>query len=261
METKVYDKAILRNNAIDDFTLITEIELRYPIVEIKQNVRGRDYFVGDIHGFLSSFSAGLEVLKFDPENDRVFSVGDLVDRGPRSLDCLRLVNENWFYAVAGNHERLLYKNTKGIEIQKKLENSWQFKLKENEIEECRQLLEKMHWAITVEIEGCLIGVVHADVPRDATWPDYCAKLEGFDRESIECATWSRKLINGGVGQIPGVDVVFVGHQGIEEPTSYNNVVCIDTCVHIPGRYCKNYGLTFAYLKDGKPEYVTINNEK
>lgn len=37
----------------------------------------------------------------------MFSVGDLIDRGGKSRDCLSLLYEKWFHAVKGNHEDIL----------------------------------------------------------------------------------------------------------------------------------------------------------
>lgn len=71
------------------------------------NALGRDFIVSDLHGCLDLFLASLDRVSFDPAHDRVFSVGDLADRGPDSLGCLRLLNEPWFHAVCGNHEQML----------------------------------------------------------------------------------------------------------------------------------------------------------
>lgn len=48
------------------------------------NQSGRDFAVGDIHGCFSKLEAALRRVGFIPEKDRLFSVGDLVDRGPES---------------------------------------------------------------------------------------------------------------------------------------------------------------------------------
>ena len=45
---------------------------------------GRDLAVGDIHGYFSRLEQTLNQAGFDPARDRLFSVGDLTDRGP---DC------------------------------------------------------------------------------------------------------------------------------------------------------------------------------
>ena len=71
------------------------------------NAGGRDFVVGDLHGQWSSLMQALAGVSFDPQHDRLFSVGDLVDRGPDPMACLRMLRKPWFKAVLGNHERLL----------------------------------------------------------------------------------------------------------------------------------------------------------
>lgn len=71
------------------------------------NPSGRDFVVGDLHGCLDLLQAQLERVGFDTGCGRLFSVGDLVDRGPDSMGCLRLLREPWFHAVRGNHEDML----------------------------------------------------------------------------------------------------------------------------------------------------------
>lgn len=71
------------------------------------NSAGRDFVVGDLHGCFDLLEQGLKHVKFDTTKDRLFSVGDLVDRGPKNLDCLKLLYEPWFHAVQGNHEDLM----------------------------------------------------------------------------------------------------------------------------------------------------------
>lgn len=78
-----------------------------PILKLPANTQGKDYIVGDLHGCYALLEKLLEEVRFDPAQDRLFSVGDLVDRGPDSLRCLQLLDEPWFYAVMGNHEEML----------------------------------------------------------------------------------------------------------------------------------------------------------
>lgn len=74
---------------------------------IAQNLTGRDFVVGDLHGCYPLLSKALEHINFDTSRDRLFSVGDMVDRGPQNMECLSLLYEPWFYAVKGNHEDLM----------------------------------------------------------------------------------------------------------------------------------------------------------
>lgn len=81
--------------------------MKNPIQTFEPNTQGRDFVIGDLHGALEVFMQLLTNLNFDPEKDRMFSVGDLVDRGPDSLDCLMLLKEKWFHAVLANHEQMM----------------------------------------------------------------------------------------------------------------------------------------------------------
>ena len=64
------------------------------------------YVVGDIQGCFEPFQNLLKKIRFNPDKDRLWSVGDLVNRGPQNLRTLR-----WFFEhrdnitmVLGNHD-------------------------------------------------------------------------------------------------------------------------------------------------------------
>ena len=64
------------------------------------------YAIGDIQGCMSSLERLLGLIDFQPTRDEVWLVGDLVNRGPRSLDVLRWANKLGDRAtcVLGNHD-------------------------------------------------------------------------------------------------------------------------------------------------------------
>ena len=78
--------------------------LRPELLRLPKNESGRDFVVGDIHGYVSRLMQQLDVVGFNPLTDRVICTGDLIDRGPESADALNLLDEDWFYSVMGNHE-------------------------------------------------------------------------------------------------------------------------------------------------------------
>ncbi|MHB1641444.1 MAG: metallophosphoesterase [Acidithiobacillus sp.] len=69
--------------------------------------------MGDLHGCVEHLRVLLRYVGFDESTDRLFSVGDLVDRGPDSPGALELLKEThagvqpWFYPVMGNHDAML----------------------------------------------------------------------------------------------------------------------------------------------------------
>lgn len=68
---------------------------------------GRDFIVADIHGQYAELMAQLAAVAFDVSRDRLFSAGDLIDRGPSSLECLELLRRPWFHATLANHETMM----------------------------------------------------------------------------------------------------------------------------------------------------------
>ncbi len=64
------------------------------------------YAVGDIQGCYNELRQLLEQIKFDPAQDRLWLVGDLVNRGPDSLQVLRFVKSLGERAITvlGNHD-------------------------------------------------------------------------------------------------------------------------------------------------------------
>lgn len=64
------------------------------------------YAVGDIQGCLHPLKRLLEKVRFDPGRDTLWSVGDIVNRGPKCLKTLRFLYEmrHSLKLVLGNHD-------------------------------------------------------------------------------------------------------------------------------------------------------------
>lgn len=66
--------------------------------------RLRTIVVGDVHGCLDELQELLSVCDYNPQTTRVVLVGDLVNKGPKSAECVRFVREKGFACVRGNHD-------------------------------------------------------------------------------------------------------------------------------------------------------------
>jgi bis(5'-nucleosyl)-tetraphosphatase (symmetrical) len=74
------------------------------------------YAIGDIQGCFKSLRRLLDHISFDPHSDRLWLVGDLVNRGPDSLATLRFLTSlgSSVFPVLGNHDLFLLAAAKDI---------------------------------------------------------------------------------------------------------------------------------------------------
>ena len=151
------------------------------------NLRGRDFVVGDVHGCFRTLERALEVLDFDPERDRLFGVGDLVNRGPHSIEALQWLERRFAAVALGNHDRaVLGWFDTPLGTLPPSGSEWLVDVPEGQRGSWCAALAAMPVAITVETPYGAVGIVHADVPH-LVWSESIAMLERGDPCAVDVA--------------------------------------------------------------------------
>lgn len=217
------------------------------ILRLEKNTLGRDFAVGDIHGCFSILEQALEEASFNPAQDRVICVGDLVNRGPESERALEFLKQKWFYTVCGNHEHAIQQdfelmNKKGKDtVRDEYERhglGWMISLDVDRQKEFLDAFKALPYAIEVPLEtGDLVGFTHAEVPKDLSWPEFTQKLEEGDERVLQTALFGRSRIvqahkhgfDTDLG-VTGISKVFTGHSiaAGRGASRMGNWFCIDT---------------------------------
>lgn len=121
------------------------------------------YAVGDLQGCLQALQCLLKQVSFDPTRDRLWLVGDLVNRGPQSLETLRFlysIRES-LVCVLGNHDLHLLAAGKNIERLKKADTL----LEILGAPDCAELLEWLRQQKLMHYdEQRKVALVHAGIP-------------------------------------------------------------------------------------------------
>lgn len=183
------------------------------------NQQGTDYVTGDIHGQFHRLQTALDAIGFNPQVDRLFAVGDLVDRGPNSEEVLEWLAWPYFFSIMGNHERMIidyYEETNAEPDWIMLHNGaeWFLELSKQEqapyVRAFKQLPQRIQVGNT--------GIIHAEAPEDWLVPD-----------PEYTSLWSRQRIQyKDVKGTKNIEKVYLGHTPTRTRTTLGNNIYIDT---------------------------------
>ncbi|CAG8517795.1 4365_t:CDS:2 [Paraglomus brasilianum] len=111
-------------NALGNYTQISVLQ--------PEHHNKRLIFIGDVHGMLHELEELLNKLKYNKERDHLIFVGDLVTKGPHSLEVARHVHDLGASCVRGNHDdkvlkwkqylRLLEED--GLDLSEHIQRGW-----------------------------------------------------------------------------------------------------------------------------------------
>ncbi|WP_349496464.1 metallophosphoesterase [Escherichia coli] len=188
------------------------------------------WVVGDLHGCYTRLMSELHRVDFDPAQDLLISVGDLIDRGTENVECLELLQMSWFRAVMGNHERLMIDAlSPDGNVNNWLMNGgqWFFMLDtDQEILAWAlvELVKRLPYIIELNTGQETIVIAHADYPDN----EY-----QFGKEvPLFNVVWARERISDSMddigGEISGADRFIFGHTPVKSPKTFWNQQYIDT---------------------------------
>lgn len=213
-----------------------------------KNELGTDYIVGDIHGAFALLATELLKINFDQTKDRLFSVGDLVDRGDDSEAALTWLKKPWFFAVRGNHEQMAidFGTYAGMDRSTYAYNGgqWFLDLDKDDRKLYQDAFKALPYMIELEADIGKIGIIHAEVPGDdwnkAVQMAYNRDIRGVEFDINDpfpnVALWNRDRITYNVKtNVQNIDYVVVGHTPQKEMKTLGNVLYIDTGAVFKGR--------------------------
>lgn len=195
------------------------------------DIRGRDLLiVGDVHGCYDELKDLLDTNHITKENTCVVFVGDLVNKGPKSLEVVEYVIENGWYSVRGNHDEISLQEQSKEETQPKFQ--WTTRLTKKSLDWLHELPYIIH------IPSRNIVIVHAgllpDVSIEDQVPDVCLHMRCVRRNGSW--EWIKKFDDKEYklwGEAwPGPEHVYFGHDARRFFQEHKYATGLDTaCVY------------------------------
>ncbi len=147
----------------------------------------RRIVIGDVHGHYDGLMLLLEALA-PSSDDRVYFLGDLIDRGPKSAQVLDFVQQSPYQTLLGNHEQLMLEALSGASVDMRAWQSWLYSGGDATVASYRDTgmmpYKHLDWlrSLPTYLDLGDIWLVHAGV--HPTMP--------IDEQSIEQLCWIRK---------------------------------------------------------------------
>lgn len=199
----------------------------------------RIFVFADVHGQLNCVQRLLASRNYQPDRDLVLFLGDMIDRGPESLACLRLLHRPLVFSCLGNHEQLacdIFHNPSNDQKHFWHANggAWFDTLTFLEQQEAVAAIENnMYHSLDFHWQGHHIGLVHADIPQNMPWKDVTTLS---DPRHINTILWSRARFKENIQQeVQGVSAVIVGHNITQMVQRKGNIFYLDTGAAAIGR--------------------------
>ena len=144
------------------------------------------YAIGDIQGCYKQLKKLLKHIDFKPGTDKLWFAGDLVNRGPRSLDTLRFIRDLGDDAVSvlGNHDLHVLAVTRGYSTEKRRDRIGKL-LKAPDLDELMDWLQQQPLLHHDKQSG--MTMIHAGLP-----PQWNLKLARSCAREVEDTLRSSK---------------------------------------------------------------------
>ncbi|MBP7547301.1 MAG: hypothetical protein KA754_05070 [Corallincola sp.] len=218
----------------------------------QHSVSGRAFFVGDLLGRANWLLENLRQLQFDgAQGDMLFCTGNLIGTDGQSLELLKLLDEPWFFSVAGDNEAQALKARqqgwrKCADGQQALGGHWLKGLNAaQQADAIARLPDLPKLPLLIEVvlpDHKRIAVAHATLP----FANWSASLEAFAEEPrlheetvlSDLTLWwqvrtAESGVSGNINWSPlftGIDAVVIGHHATPRgmPLAYSNGVWLNT---------------------------------
>jgi hypothetical protein len=117
-------------------------------------VKNRRLFVGDLHGCLAELTELLEKFNFAPGVDQLYSVGDILGKGPDALGTLLLLKELGAKVVRGNHDQIVLNGAALSEVHRGPKETEYFNSLGDKTIEVLAFIAS--WPVYLELEGIVL---------------------------------------------------------------------------------------------------------